>query len=369
MAQAGNIGFGVIGAGRWNFGFLSLLCFTPGWTFFNLAFSSYLQHQFFNWASVPGGRFSNPPTTPSPARCRQCQSTFIMIERYIPRIKRIIDKIHLASENPFEKKILWLEIQEELIKLITSVEYKIRKSKSQIQILKRELSTRDLRLSKIESQTKKDSIEYFKYKIESYSSLLILTRTFGDAIAHTFINRFDIKPQSFKETTGYLTNKKGSRLERKCLRGAFQKGGIAILNDLTNALRYFDLTLIKDKDIWFPFEMKSGKHKTDRDKRQEAGYEKLMDYLHLDKPADILKKDMLSTRVSMKREPKNHIQTLNKLINKALKDGFAHQQVEEGLFYLVRYFADIKTEKTNSVLNSLNLKKPIPFFINNIRCA
>jgi hypothetical protein len=23
---------------------------------------------FFNWALVPGGRFSNPPTTPSPAR-------------------------------------------------------------------------------------------------------------------------------------------------------------------------------------------------------------------------------------------------------------------------------------------------------------
>jgi hypothetical protein len=39
-----------------------------GRTFFNLAFCCYLHHQFFNRASVPGGRFSNPPTTPSPAR-------------------------------------------------------------------------------------------------------------------------------------------------------------------------------------------------------------------------------------------------------------------------------------------------------------
>jgi hypothetical protein len=33
-----------------------------------LAFCCYLHHQFFKWASVPGGRFSNSPTTPSPER-------------------------------------------------------------------------------------------------------------------------------------------------------------------------------------------------------------------------------------------------------------------------------------------------------------
>jgi hypothetical protein len=35
---------------------------------FNLAFCCYLQQQFFNWASVPGGRFSNSPTSQSPVR-------------------------------------------------------------------------------------------------------------------------------------------------------------------------------------------------------------------------------------------------------------------------------------------------------------
>jgi hypothetical protein len=42
--------------------------FGSGWTFFNLAFSCYLQLQFSNWASVAGGRFSTSPTTPSPER-------------------------------------------------------------------------------------------------------------------------------------------------------------------------------------------------------------------------------------------------------------------------------------------------------------
>jgi hypothetical protein len=63
-----NMGFGVIGAGRCNLQLQQHGASCSGWTFFNLAFSWYLQHQFFNWALVPGGRFSNPPTTPSPAR-------------------------------------------------------------------------------------------------------------------------------------------------------------------------------------------------------------------------------------------------------------------------------------------------------------
>jgi hypothetical protein len=33
---------------------------------FNVAFCSYLHLQYFNWAAVPGGRFSNSPTSQSP---------------------------------------------------------------------------------------------------------------------------------------------------------------------------------------------------------------------------------------------------------------------------------------------------------------
>jgi hypothetical protein len=37
-----------------------------GQKFFNVAFCSYLHHQYFNWAAVPGGRISNSPTSQSP---------------------------------------------------------------------------------------------------------------------------------------------------------------------------------------------------------------------------------------------------------------------------------------------------------------
>ena len=66
-----NMGFGVIGAGRCYLHQQQHGSSCSGWTFFNLAFCRYLQLSFFNWASVPGGRFSNPPTTPSPERYGQ----------------------------------------------------------------------------------------------------------------------------------------------------------------------------------------------------------------------------------------------------------------------------------------------------------
>ena len=60
------MGFGVIGAGRCYLHLQQYGSSCSGGTFFNLAFCRYLHLQFFNWASVPGGRFSNPPKTPSP---------------------------------------------------------------------------------------------------------------------------------------------------------------------------------------------------------------------------------------------------------------------------------------------------------------
>ena len=69
------MGFGVIGAGRCNLQLQQHGSSCSGRTFFNLAFCCYFHLQFFNWASVPGGRFSNTPTTPSPVRCVQFLDT------------------------------------------------------------------------------------------------------------------------------------------------------------------------------------------------------------------------------------------------------------------------------------------------------
>jgi hypothetical protein len=69
---AGNIGFCNIGADGITMNICNSIWHLFGQTSFNLAFCCYLHHQFFNWASVPGGHFSNSPTSQSPVR-----STFL----------------------------------------------------------------------------------------------------------------------------------------------------------------------------------------------------------------------------------------------------------------------------------------------------
>jgi hypothetical protein len=46
-----------------------------GQKFFNVAFCSYLHLQYFNWATVPGERISNPPTSQSPIVVGKAQKT------------------------------------------------------------------------------------------------------------------------------------------------------------------------------------------------------------------------------------------------------------------------------------------------------
>ena len=65
-----NMGFCNIGADGITISICNSMWLLFGQTSFNLAFGCYLYHQFFNWASVPGGRFSNSPNIAKP--CSLC---------------------------------------------------------------------------------------------------------------------------------------------------------------------------------------------------------------------------------------------------------------------------------------------------------
>ena len=67
-AHTPNMGFCNIGPDGITMRYVILCGILLGQMSFNLAFCCYIQINFFYWASVPGGRFSNPPTTPSPVR-------------------------------------------------------------------------------------------------------------------------------------------------------------------------------------------------------------------------------------------------------------------------------------------------------------
>ena len=67
-----NKGFGKIWAELITMSICNSILLLLGQTSSNLAFCCYLHHQFFNCALVPGGRFSNSQTSPSPIRWWQC---------------------------------------------------------------------------------------------------------------------------------------------------------------------------------------------------------------------------------------------------------------------------------------------------------
>ena len=60
------MGFCNIGADEITMNICTSIWHLFGQTSFNWAFCCYIRHQFFNWAAVPGGRFSNSPTSQSP---------------------------------------------------------------------------------------------------------------------------------------------------------------------------------------------------------------------------------------------------------------------------------------------------------------
>src|SRR5690606_25362697 len=132
-----------------------------------------------------------------------------------------------------------LLIQEKLIVSLTNIEYRIRKAKNEASGIKKLLANKNLQNSKEKSKQLKAQSKILLKRIDDYQNIRILFKSIADGIAFLYINRFDLKAQNFKQSTGFISNKKGSRLERKCFRYAFKAGGIAIMNDLTNVLKYF----------------------------------------------------------------------------------------------------------------------------------
>jgi hypothetical protein len=285
---------------------------------------------------------------------------------YYKRLCRLHEKLHVLAKQPFENSMGWLEFQEELLRLTISVESKVLKEKQKKKELKGRLGDRDNRLSKEKAGIAKLLVKRSEDKIEQYHSLLSVIKSFGDAMAFTFIDRFELKATTFKEGPGFLINKKGSRLERKCFRAAYQMGAIAILNDLTNVLKYGDLTLVSDSRPAGFMEIKSGKHRNQREERQRERMYKLVDFLNYDTPTDILRPGLISHRMAIAKPLEDHIDRLNQLIARAAAAPVTVEEVEQGLIYIITY-GQVPDELIGQTFGKFPLRKPIPFFFNQFK--
>jgi len=268
-----------------------------------------------------------------------------MISYYRRSLLDLFARAHRLSEHPVQLRSECLEIQEMLISRTRYIERQIRTRRVENRELSRWLAIEGrIRRDRMASREVKHRRTHNNRVVEQYQELLWILKSIGDALAFTYMDKWEIKPMAAKEAPGFLTGKKGLRLELRVLRRAFEFGHVAILNDLTNSLRYGDLMCIFRGRYgqWKMLEVKNGRQTSGRVHRQKERADKLVNYLAADEVTGLYPSqgDLPMRRVSLRSEEVHYRDELNDLIERAYEQGFCFQQMESGLYYL----AATKTE-------------------------
>jgi hypothetical protein len=154
-----------------------------------------------------------------------------------------------------------LPLQRLLIEEITSAERQIRS-------LKQELS--------LQSAFRK-SDTYIQNRIERLRLLTFIWRSFGDAIAFLYMDKFALKQTHYnihnmnpRQDAGFLSDKKGLQGELTFLETLLARGIPSVLVDITNTIRHGDVCLMLGPDPQL-IEVKTSAQMDRRGRKQVAG--------------------------------------------------------------------------------------------------
>lgn len=298
----------------------------------------------------------------------------IMLINYYKRsLVDLFARVQEVRDRPLEQRRNCLGIQEDLLRRVVYVEKRIKHLRAEIKELKGTLSGKGpVRLSKAEARQAKDRMQLRRQNIEEYREILYLLKSVGDALAFIYFSKWDIKPMAFKENSGHMHGKEGLWHELNLLRVVFEvDGAVAILNDLTNSLRYGDLMVVS-KGYWGPIEAKSSYNTSPRAKVQQTELEKMHRYLVEDQTEELYGIPGVTVRSDLLVEERDHVDDLNEIIRVAYKEGFAFSEVEEGLYYYICYDShsggwDLENDMPGGfhlLLEEFKSKQPLFFFVN-----
>ena len=248
------------------------------------------------------------------------------------------------------------ELQELLLREVVRTEKKIRQHKSEI---------RAIAEPNLASSAKR--LRYLNRRIEGYRQCAYVWRSFGDAIAFIYVDRFSLKQCFYstetinpKQDAGFILGKEGLANELAILNAALERDIPAILVDLTNTIRHGDVCLLGASDP-FLIEAKVGKNLNSRGKKQKRNLEKLHDFYETDKSLGLRGIPVLQRRAN-KQPEQTYVDLLNECIVEAVDKGQAFRQPEDGLHYVV--LTD-KAPDIKVVLEAVGLKDAVwPFFLN-----
>jgi len=246
-------------------------------------------------------------------------------------LRALFEAVLRVQQEPVRNRLMVLAIQEELIVRTVRTERSIRQAKAAINVHRGELRVSRDDKSFVRGVSKK--LKRRQSQIESSQEFLEILRAIGDALAFIFADRFDLKPLAFRDAPGFMSGKRGARLERAMLRTAFKYGHVAVLNDLTHTLRHGDVTVFNPDGTFRLFEAKSGRGGNyARNKRQFEATQAMAQYLVTDVREE---EGGIWQRVSVNTHPPDHSAFVTNALKHMPQSGWSLTEVEPGLHYLL----------------------------------
>ena len=260
-----------------------------------------------------------------------------MLDRYREGLVSLFERVHELEADRVGKRLLALQIQEELLVRIGRAESRIRKARTVNRHFKRSRSQRGN--TRDASAKLKDMHQRGLDFISTQKSLIMTLRSIGDAVAFIYGDRHELKQLARSEDAGFITGKKGTRLERAILRASFKWGATVVMNDLTNNLRRGDITVFRP-DLWpdgdspiMLIEAKSGRGgNRQRAERQQQAAKEIMNYIHTDQRET---EEGHYLRIETNERSRHHFDAITRLAKSLPAKGWNAAEIEPGLHYVV----------------------------------
>lgn len=259
------------------------------------------------------------------------------------RKKTFLEMLRLlrAIEADLESLALVQELNLLTLREVLRTEGDIQRHKTKFIDLRKSMRTG--RQSKQVSKAIRTMMKRTSGCVDRYQRQLYIWKSFGDALAFAYLDKFSIKHAFFetdrfgvKAAAGMLKNKKGLVGEVAILLEAIRHKVPAVLCDITNILRYGDVCLLGNSDPAL-LEVKSSPGLNQRGKRQAATLQKLNDFLENDRAVGFRGAPGETHRHSLTVAERTHVDALNRCIEEAQRNGTAIACPEPGLSYAAIY--------------------------------
>ena len=211
--------------------------------------------------------------------------------------------------------------------------------------------------------------EYFSARAKSLQNVIYYWKSFGDAVAFIYLDRFALKHVHYnlhnlspRSNAGFISGSAGFAREVDTMRLILSAGHPCVLTDLTNTIRYGDVCLLHGPDPSL-IEVKSSKARGRRAARQRGNLKALTEFYRTDQ-LDGLRGLPRVQRVAIHTKYKTYTAELNHCIRTAYDEGYAIASPEEGVHYVV--ITETRTPVSH-ILQQVKAEEPWVFLLNELK--